>query len=236
MSNITTVIFDVYETLAHNNVGLWMETFRGICRTQHLPMDAEQLWRHWKALEMNFRQERLNLQEPDKPPPFKSYEEAWRGCFQVVFHQCQLPGDAAAAARAAVEDMGLRKAYPDAVEAIPGVQARWRTGILSNADDDYLNPTLERLGYQFEAVLSSETARAYKPHPAPFHRIMEMLGVVAGECVYVGDNQFDDVQGANGVGMRTVWVNRNGSPLDPKLPVPDYQVRDLTELPQILER
>ena len=236
MSNITTVIFDVYETLAHNNVDLWLDTFRRICKEQRLPIKADELWRQWKALEMNFRGQRLNLEEPHKSPPFKSYEEAWRECFQGVFQRLQLPGDAAAAARASVEDMGRREPYADALEALPQVQARWTTGILSNSDDDYLTPTLDRLGFEFQAVLSSETARAYKPHPAPFHRIMEILGVTAQECVYVGDNQFDDVLGAQSVGMQAVLINRGGPPADPKLPIPDYEVRALTELPQVLTR
>ena len=50
------------------------------------------------------------------------------------------------------------------------------------------------------------------------------------ECLYVGDRQLEDVKGAGSVGMGTVWVNRNGEPLDPDLPSPDYQVGSLLEL------
>ena len=40
--------------------------------------------------------------------------------------------------------------------------------MLSNADDDYLFPLIESVGWEFQAVLSSEMARAYKPLPSPF--------------------------------------------------------------------
>ena len=236
MSTITTVIFDMYETLAHNNSGLWLETFGEICGAQHLSIDAEKLWLRWKSLEMKFRQGRLNLEEPEKSPPFKSYQEAWMDCFDAVFRQLSLKGDASEAARMSVEAMGRRESYPDAMEALPALQARWKTGLLSNADNDYLLPTVKRLGIRFDAVLSSETAQAYKPHPAPFRQIMDSLGVGPEECVYVGDNQLDDVVGAHRVGMRMAWVNRNGSIPDPGLPQPDCQVKDLNELPAILER
>ena len=51
----------------------------------------------------------------------------------------------------------------------------------------------------------------------------------------MGDRQFEDVKGAGGVGMGTVWVNRSGDPLDADLPTPDYQITNLLELPEILK-
>ena len=237
MSQITTVIFDMYETLAQNNTALWLETFRGICRDQDLKIDPELLYLKWKSLEVGFRKERLNLEEPEMSPPFRSYEETWSGCFKDVFSTWRLDnGDAEAAAKDAIRHMGLREPYPDALEALPVIQARWRTGVLSNADDGYLYPLLSRLGWKFEAVLSSEEARAYKPAPSPFKQVMDKLGVEdPTEVMYVGDALFDDVRGAKGVGMRVAWVNRNGASADPQSPKPDHEVRSLTELPGILE-
>ncbi len=236
MANITTVIFDMYETLAHNSPALWLETFQRICSRQELAVDHEELYRCWKSYEMNFRHERLNLEEPEKSPPFLSYEQAWAGCFQRAFKDLGLQADSATAARIAVEHMGEREIYPDALQALPEIRTRWRTALLSNADDDYLNPTLARISGRFEMVLSSEQAQAYKPHPKPFLQVAEQLGVEPSQCAYVGDSQFDDVLGAGRVGMSTIWVSRGGAAPDPNLPVPDYQVRELTEIPGLLGR
>ena len=235
MTKITTVIFDVYETLAHNDVGEWIDTFGRISRVQDLGMDPEYLYQEWKALEIVFRKERLNLEEPEKSPPFKSYEEAWRDCFDQVFSRLGLAGDAVAAAKEAVRDMGMREPYQDAVEALPVIQARWATGVLSNADDNYLFPLLSRTGWKFESVLSSEGARAYKPLPSAFWQIMEKLGVVPDEAIYVGDALVDDVLGAKGVGLSVAWVNRRGGLPAPQIPEPDYEIRSLGELPEILQ-
>ena len=235
MSKITTVVFDVYETLAYNNTGLWIQTFREICLTQGLIVDSVVLYRDWKELELGFRRDRLNLEEPEKSPPFKSYEEAWRDCFVGVFDKLHIRGDAAAAAKKTIVDMGLRDAYPDALEAIPVIQARWMTGILSNADDGYLHPLLDRIGWKFPVALSSEGVAAYKPLPAAFERVLADLGVSAEEALFVGDTLYDDIQGAKGVGMRSAWINRDGAPHDPEMPEPDYEIRSLTELPEVLE-
>ena len=235
MSKITTVIFDVYETLALNNTGLWINTFREICSDQGLDVDPETLYWTWKSPEMRFRKERLNMEDPDASPPFKSYQEAWRDCFQQAFSTLGLEGDATVAAEYTIRDLGLREPYKDAVETLPLVQAGWRTGILSNADDGYLLPLLDRLGWKFDAVLSSEGARAYKPLPGPFRQILGKLGVGPEEAVYIGDTLFDDILGAQGVGMKAAWINRHGSPPDPQLPKPDYDMRSLHELPALLQ-
>ena len=52
--------------------------------------------------------------------------------------------------------------------------------------------------------------------------------------MYVGDRQYEDVKGASGVGMASVWINRTGAVLNPELPTPDYQINSLLELPGIL--
>ena len=234
MIRITTVIFDMYETLAENNPGLWKDTFREICSVQGLAVDPEYLYQEWKSLEVMFRKERQNLEEPEKSPLFKSYEQAWSECFSGVFTKLGLKGNASAAANDAIRDMGRRKPYQDALDALPVLQAGWTTGVLSNADDNYLFPLLDRMGWKFEAVLSSEGARAYKPLPAPFREIMDRMGVGPDEAIYVGDTLYDDVVGAKGVGMRAVWINRHGVSPDPQYLSPDYEIKSLNELPEIL--
>ena len=232
---ITAVIFDMYETLARNPSDLWLETFKNICLAQGLDVDYRLLFQEWKSLEMVFRKERMNLEAPEQSPPFKTYGEAWSDCFVQAFDKLGLKGDAAVAAGDAVRDLGQREPYPDAKEALPVIQAGWRTGVLSNADNGFLFPLLENLGWQFETVLSSEQARAYKPLPAPFLQVLEKLGVEPGEVVYVGDSLYDDILGAKGVGMRAAWVNRYGAERSSKYPRPDFEIRSLTELPEMLE-
>ena len=234
MTKITTLVFDMYETLAHNSPELWIETFGRICRSQGLNIAPQDLYREWKALEMVFRSERLNLEVPESSPPFKSYETAWRECFAETFSNLGITGDAVAASKEAIRDMGRREPYHDALEALPALQGRWKTGLLSNADDGYLLPLLDRVGWEFHAVLSSEMAGAYKPLPAPFHQILSKLKVRPEEALYVGDALYDDVVGAKGVGMRVAWVNRYGAVRDARFPVPDYELRSLTELPEIM--
>jgi len=114
------------------------------------------------------------------------------------------------------------------------VQGSWRTAVLSNADDNFLLPNIDLLGIAFEGVLSSEEARVYKPRPGLFQEMLRRLRVTPQEAIYVGDKQFEDVQGAQQVGMRAVWINRSQAAADPRLPQPDYQINSLLQLPDVL--
>ena len=230
MSKVTTVIFDVYETLLQNEHHFWHETFDTIIREQRLSISRESLWKAWLQLDQSFRANRI---QPGAP--FQTYYDGWRECFERTFAALWLEGDASAASRRSFLDLSRRPTYPDTLKALRAVQRGWRTAVLSNADDDYLLPALKRLGFKFDAVLSSEQARAYKPHPSLFQEILNRLGVSPEESVYVGDRQFEDVKGASQIGMRTVWINRGGAPLNPNLPSPDHQIRSLLELPRVLD-
>jgi 2-haloalkanoic acid dehalogenase type II len=236
LTKISAVIFDMYETLVPNPQSSWIALFGEICRAQGLDADPQVLYQNWKALEMGFRRTRLNLEEPEKSPPFKSYEVAWRECFEQVFADMGLEGDAGTAAKAAIRSMSLQNPFEEVPQALTTIQDQWATAVLSNADDDYLLPLVERLGFRFKAVLSSEMVRAYKPHPLPFESMLAKLKVKPQESVYVGDNLFDDVKGAKGVGMKAVWVNRYGKGQTDGLPLPDFEVKSLSELPGLLER
>ncbi len=102
------------------------------------------------------------------------------------------------------------EAFPDARAAVEGLRARYQVALLSNADDDFLLPCLERNGIAFETVVSSESARVYKPHEAIFHGLAAELGLKTVDIMYVGDSHFADVLGAKHAGLRVAWLNREG--------------------------
>ncbi len=229
MGPITTVIFDMYETLVQNPSDRWIDGIEAIIREQSLDASPDCLLREWLVGNAEFRESR---DDPDGP--FQTYFEAWRDGFDAAFTRLGLSGDAAAASRSFIGFLSRRDPYPETVEAVTLLQDRWKTAVLSNADDDYLMPNLGLLGLEFDAVLSSEEARSYKPHPNLFREMLKRLDVAPGSAVYVGDRQYEDVKGARGVGINAVWINRTGEPLDPRLPEPACQIKSLLELPGLL--
>lgn len=236
MSSLKAVVFDIYETLAFNGPGLWLNSFHKICESQNLSIDKQNLWDRWISLERKFRHRRLDLRTMELQQPFESYEEAWISCFVQVFEELELRGDPVAATKICIQDLGIRPIYPDVLATLEFIHPKFKLGALSNADSSFFYPFLRSHGIQdiFTALQCSEDVRAYKPHPSIFEKILESLSVTPSEAIQVGDTLNEDVLGAQLIGMKTVWVNRSGQARSMKFPVPDYEIKDLGELRGIL--
>ena len=229
MPQITTVIFDMYETLVENPPGIGKSSFSKIIEQQSLNTSVDNLWGNWIRAETEFQNTRLN---PDLP--FQSYFSAWKSGFELSFSTLDLDGDPQAATEQFFRDVSRRAPYPETNDAIVEVQKRWTTAVLSNADDGFLLPNLELLEVGFETVITSEQAQIYKPRPELFELILTQLGVSPDETAYVGDRQLEDVFGSTNAGMHAVWINRHNTPLNLELPAPIHQISSLLELPKIL--
>ncbi len=226
---ITTVVFDAFGTLFQDSPGHWDVAMGNIIRQQGLEVSVATLNREWLAACGDFRSTRS-----DPMADFQPYTVAWRDAFAEAFRALQLPGDAAAAADYWIGDMGSRQPYPEVLEALETLSRSRRLVVLSNADDVFLDPVLERLNFPFATTLSSEGARCYKPNPEFFRRLLRELKIGPQEAVYVGDRQYEDIKGAGLAGLGTVWINRAGAAPDPELPAPDYHIMSLMELPALL--
>jgi 2-haloalkanoic acid dehalogenase type II len=86
-------------------------------------------------------------------------------------------------------------------------------GIVSNIDDDYLEPMLERSGLlgHLDAWISSERARSCKPDPGIFRQALERTGAPAEQVLFVGDSPEHDIAGARALGMTTVLIREDGA-------------------------
>jgi 2-haloacid dehalogenase/putative hydrolase of the HAD superfamily len=135
-----------------------------------------------------------------------------------------------------LESLGSQaKAYPEVpgvLKALDGVPR----AIVSDADDAFLTAILKRNRLRFDAVITSESVRAYKPRPQIFEAALKALQANPEDVVHVGDSLAGDIAGASRLGIRTIWVNRaevRRTPTDPK---PDAEVRDLASLPDVFEQ
>ena len=206
---IALIAFDMYGTLARNDASEWEGTIGAIAREQALPVAGEALWREWSGREVSFRKTRTNMADPAASPPFRSYWEAWRDTFAESFAALGIEGDADLAATRCVDALCERPGFPDVSPALDALARLHTLTVLSNADDRYLDATIRHNGWAFERVVSSESARAYKPDPRIFAAFCAQVGVAPEHVLYVGDSPYDDVHGAKLAGMQTVLLRRD---------------------------
>lgn len=140
------------------------------------------------------------------------YEDFEHVTADALAHACatlQLP--LSEAAQAALMGSYLRLApYPEVPAALRSLGGRKRA-ILSNGSPPMLDAVVRNanLTDAFDAVLSVDDLRIYKPHPSVYQLAVDRLGVPAGAIAFVSSN-FWDVSGATSFGFRTFWINRAG--------------------------
>lgn len=236
------VIFDVYETLVSNGPNLWLDSFANICQNQHLRVNHAELWHNWWALEQQFRSRRLDRDTMVLSQPFETYQEAWRECFQMVFDSMRIPGDPSEATRVCINDLCHRPLFPEVITVLKQLRGKFVLAIASNADRSFLYPLLEFHGIQgmFRHIVSSEEARAYKPHPSIFASVVDELGFPADQVIHVGDTLHEDVLGGKLVGVQTGWINRaeksfSEVPATDNQLHPDFEFHNLNDLWEMLQ-
>ena len=120
--------------------------------------------------------------------------------------------------------------YPDVEECLHFLQGKYKVASLTNGNANVMR--LE-IGKYFDIHLSSEEVGVKKPDRMMFHQVSRSLEIPHQLILHVGDNPFDDVQGAVDAGLQAIWINRsqNPWPLDSADP---HEIRDLSELIELL--
>ncbi|MDM0043894.1 haloacid dehalogenase type II [Variovorax dokdonensis] len=126
-------------------------------------------------------------------------------------------------------------AWPDAVEGLTRLKAKYTICTLSNGNIGLLTEMAKRAGLPWDCILSAEVFKAYKPDPRVYLGAAGVFDVAPGELMLVAAHA-DDLAAARACGLRTAYVERpleNGAdrPKDVS-PQPDntMHVRDLVAL------
>jgi phosphoserine phosphatase len=122
--------------------------------------------------------------------------------------------------------------FPDARPALRRLRgAGLSTAVVTNgmADLQRLKAELAGLAGDIEVFVVSGDIGVGKPHPGVFQEALERLGVGAEQALMVGDNPIRDIAGAQRLGIRTAWLDRNGG--DDCGVAADHRITTLAALP-----
>lgn len=151
--------------------------------------------------------------------------------------------DAVAAYRGCWEP--YTRCVPDAVAVLTALRERGLAiGLLSNTlwPVSWHHEFLARDGVLdlFDAMVFSCELPVAKPHPDAFRAVLDRLGAPApADCLFVGDRMFEDISGAQRVGMRTVALPDLTVADEHRVLVdvePTYRINRLAELPDVVAR
>jgi 2-haloacid dehalogenase len=140
-------------------------------------------------------------------PPYRSYRAVLAAGVRGVADDLGLTvaGDAVARFAESVRDW---PAFPDSAEALARLHERLRLGVITNCDSDLFAASSERLGTDFDWVVTAEAARAYKPALAGFELAFATIPAPRERILHVAQSLFHDHVPAKRLGLTTVWIDR----------------------------
>ena len=215
-AHLTTLTFDCYGTLIDWETGT-IEALRPLLARHGITLSDDEI--------IAVAQE---LEEPLCKPPYRRYRAVLAGVVEGFGHRFGFPVGA--------EDRDLLAAsipswrpFPDTVDALRALGRRYRLAIISNVDDDLFAATAQQLGVSFDAVVTAEQARCYKPDRAIFEEALRRLGAEPGSVGHIAEG-VSEISPARQLGCATVWVRRNGRSARLLTELPDLDVPDLRAL------
>ena len=221
----TVITFDCYGTLVQ-----WHDAVRSAARAILAGRIAQaEVEDQSTALADRLRSAAVERQQR---PPYCDYKSVLRSALAVAL--------AEAGHTATPEDEGTLfstlsriEPHPDVPAALARLRAHYRLAVISNTDDDLIAGSIEAIGVPIDFVVTAQQARAHKPDHRLFLHAYEIMGVTKEQTVHVGMGQFTDLKVCHELGIRSVWIDRAGEPLNPNWP-PDAELNDLVGLPDLL--
>jgi HAD superfamily hydrolase (TIGR01549 family) len=198
---VRAVIFDVDFTLAKPGPDLGPEGYRRLGERYGLDLDPARYDEARRAAFVDLK----------RHPELDHDEEIWVRFTQRIIEGMGGVGDTYAAAfemESAWSHAQHFELYDDALPTLVALRERGcRLGLLSNSARD-LDAFRMHHRLDVDAVLTSRVHGKTKPHETIFRRMLELVGVTAGDALMVGDTIEDDVEGALAVGMQAVLLDR----------------------------
>jgi 2-haloacid dehalogenase len=162
------------------------------------------------------------------------YQPFWQvtcAALRYAVQRFELPLDAAGELQLLNQYRHL-SAFPENRAVLTELRKRGiPAGILSNGDPAMLSVAVKSAGLRdlLQHVLSVDEVRRFKTDPAAYAIGPKALGLPAKDILFVSSNCWDAI-GATWFGYTTLWVNRQGAPLEQLDTVPTRSGASLREV------
>jgi len=207
------LVFDAYGTLFD------VHAVARRCE-EYWPGKGAALSQRWRAKQLEYTWQRSLMR---RYAPFSQVTQ------EALEHSCAGLGLALDKGRsdALMQEYLSLALYPDVAKALAGF--RMKKAILSNGSPDMLDPLVKHSGLKFDAVLSVDEVKIFKPAPEVYQLAVDRLGVAKENIGFVSSNCWDAL-GAKSFGFRVWWINRLKAPVDRLGFQPDAIVGSLDEV------
>jgi 2-haloacid dehalogenase len=164
---------------------------------------------------------------------YRSYRQVLASVVRDFAHELRFDVTAAEADGLA-QSIRTWQPFADTVPGLRRLQSRYRLAIVSNIDDDLFADSARHLQVPFDAIVTAEQVRSYKPSLNHFHALLQRIAVPPERLLHVAESLYHDVVPGSSLGIATMWVNRRkGKPAAASKLVaaqPDLEVPNIGKL------
>jgi 2-haloacid dehalogenase len=197
-SRFTTISFDCYGTLIDWESGI-------------LPALRTVLANHDQSLpDATILELYGEFEAEAESGPYQSYRDVLQSVVRGFAGRLQFEATPAEI-RSLLESIRAWPPFPDTIAALRELQKRYKLVVISNIDDDLFAETRNHLNVEFEAVITAQQARSYKPSINNFQLALRRLALSSDRLLHAAQSVYHDVVPARSLGIATVWVNRKSA-------------------------
>lgn len=217
---ISVLTFDCYGTLIDWETGI-REVFDRLAARHDPSCDVDRLLARWEAIQFE-----------QIAGPYRRYRDILQDSLRATWAEQDIALDDEESAWLGAR-LGTWQPFDDTCRSLARLKQDYRLAILSNIDDDLLSQSVARLGVEFDALITAEQVRSYKPRPAHFDEALRRFALPAERFLHVAFGFKYDQRPALERGMLTAWIKRPGWIRDDDAE-PTYQSDSLDELTEFL--
>lgn len=122
--------------------------------------------------------------------------------------------------------------YPGVVDTIRQLHPKYHLAIITDAQTAYSAPELNAVGLSgyFDPIVISGNFGYRKPDVRLFTAALNQMNMAPSEILFVGNDVYRDVYGAQRLGMKTVFFRTNQGTQEKEGVKPDYIIYNFPEL------
>jgi 2-haloacid dehalogenase len=219
--DLKVLAFDVFGTVVDWRSGVIAE-IDAIARERNLTIDTGAFADAWRKRYQPFL-DRVRLGES----PWQRLDDLRRAGLLEVLDEFALELPEADLDRLVFTWHHL-PAWPDSVAGLTRLRSRYVLTTLSNGGVGLLVDLNRAARLPFDCILSSELVKSYKPEPAVYRLVPDLLAVRPEQAMLVAAHAYDLAAAAEH-GMRTAFVRRPQEWGTGKTETPDFPVDILAE-------
>ena len=212
------IIFDAFGTLFKVTSGGSAKTIMKNITDCGILLDEKAFLEEWKSYYKKHTSDDYN---------FMTERDIFISRIQMFYDRYHVKRNAENDADSLLAAAFAREAYPETKDVLHDLMENYLVFIGSNTDNDVLECVMQNNNVTVHKVYTSENLKCYKPSGHFFTQILDDSALSANEVLFVGDSVTDDIMGPKAIGIKTVWIDRDGGGGDFGQ---DYTITNLNEL------